>query len=209
MATQLNRFKQWAYKLAKNDDLLVHFYIVGKKEKIINDPPVFFDFNLVSKDKCWQIKGTHGVGASCKGQRSKVPVLNSFKVDHAFYMGLKKYYANQRKYGKFKYAIVLSRKRLGEELKEIVDVLECGSNRMTPKTSWKYDRKIFMKGILDPFNFCNIVRVKIPEHRILKEPIYRITPKSVVGFLVQHGDKRRFNDLLKGKGMSHAKVFVL
>lgn len=186
---------------------MAHFYM--KKESKINDPVDFFNFNLLSKDNAWQIKGTTGHGIKYKGDGSPTPVLNCWLVDSAFIDGMKKYYADQNRYSKYKYTIIFSRKYLENKRLNIVDVQHYGGQKRYLRNCWHYDVAKRKYGSLRPFNYCKVVRVKIPLDRITKEPVLRLPPESIVGMMVQHGEKHIFAKALAQKSMKHVKLFSL
>lgn len=206
MSAELIRFKNWVNKLKKDDTLLVHFYI--NRESIINDPPEFFIFNAISKDKAWQVKGTTGHGKKWRGRESKIPVLNCWKVNDEFIKALKNYYKNQTSYYRYRYAIVLSANKLRNDSPEIVEVQPFYGEKITPSTGWRFDVKKFMKALM-PFNKCTVVRARIPICSGLELPILRIPQKTILGCFVQYGEKAIYQRYLRQKGMEHVKIFCL
>ena len=100
-------------------------------------------------------------------------------------------------------------KKLGEDnvvhVKPIFDQKECPS----PNYSWCYDRPSKRKGVLSPFNQCDVVRVRIHREKTLGMPIKRFSPYTVIGMLVKHGECEAVRALLQKKGMNRTTVFPL
>jgi len=215
MATELARFKKWASNLSKNDTLLAHFYIeqkLQKKEgkflvKRIIDPPEYFTFNMLSKDKCWQVKGTSGHGMC--GTKFSVPVLNCWKVDNEFYDALRVYYRGQNKFTKYKCAVILSKNKLETIFDDIAEVSFFKGEKLSSKNCWHFDQPKFKPGTIAPFHYCKIIRIKIPKEPITGEPIVRIPASAVLGIMVQYGNKQSYRNLLNQKGMAHVRLFSL
>ncbi len=206
MATELQRFKKWAIKINKQDTVLCHFYISTKRQVV--EPPQYFVFNMLSKDKCWQIRGSLGDGL-CK-KKFHVPVLNCWKVDVKFFSGLKDYYSDQKRYNKYKYAILISKNKLSKVLPDTKEVLNfVGGVNVNAKNCWLYDIASKKSGVLEPFNYCKVVRSRIPKEPLTGEPIFRIPLSAIIGIMVQYGEKNKYQKLLKQKGMSNVKVFCL
>jgi hypothetical protein len=215
MPTELQKFKKWASELSKNDTLLAHFYIAQKKTKekgkvvvkSIIDPPDYFVFNTLSKEKCWQIKGTTGHG-KC-GKRYPVPVLNCWKIDTEFFNALKEYYKHQSDFDQYKYGIILSKNKLARVLSEVVEVTNYKGEKINSKNCWYFDVPSYKFGPLRPFSFCKVVRAKMPYEHYTGEPIFKIPAQAIVGVMVQYGEKEAFRQLLNQKGMGHVKLFSL
>jgi hypothetical protein len=206
MNKRLIEFKNWSKKINKSDTLLAHFYISSYKSKVL-DSPGFFYLNMLSSDRGWMIKGTKGHGIPYKGNPSEVPCLNFFKVDDIFYKGLNVYYDNQEQYAKFECAILVSQKELEKQVKEIIKVKITGrpQNR---KECHIYDSPRD-RIILKPFNYCTCVRSEIPINKTVNQPICKLSPKTIIGIMVQYGQVLKLKPLLQKKGMSHVKVFSL
>ncbi len=207
MATELQRLRKWVNMTKTNDPPVVHFYI-DKKSKV-NDPIEYFIFNIHSNDRCWQIRGTIGHGKKCSGKESKIPILNCWKMNSNFFKGLRKYYQDKEKYGCYKYAVILSLRKLREYYRDkVVDVKPYYGEKIKPSNGWHYDVKSF-KWSLGCFRDCDVVRVQISKDPILGEPIVRLSPKMVLGIMVPRGEKVNYYTLLKRKGLSHVQIFYL
>jgi len=210
MSAELNRFRSWAKKLSRSDTLLAHFYV--KQEKRIVDPPCFFDFNILSEDKYWQIKGTTGHGVKVGRHRNKespVPVLNCWLVDEEFVKALRMYYYKQKSFTKFRSAIILARSQLEKAVGSIIEVQPYRGQRRTAETGWLYDIPSRRFGSLAPFNMCKVVRARIEQEPLTSEAILRLSPETIVGMLVQHGKKKAIAAQLRKKNMAHVSVFTI
>jgi hypothetical protein len=196
--------------MSGNDTLLAHFYV--KQEKRIVDPVCFFNFNLLSLDRCWQIKGTAGHGLKVgrhRNKESRVTVLNCWLVNDEFIKSLRRYYQNQNSFTKFRSAIIISKKQLEKETDSVVDVQPYRGQRVTAETGWIYDVASRRFGPLAPFNMCKVVRARIARESLTGEAIARLAPETIVGMLVQHGKKRAIEAQLRKKDMAHVSIFTI
>ncbi|MEO0075253.1 MAG: hypothetical protein ABIK31_04000 [candidate division WOR-3 bacterium] len=205
MHKRVIELKNWTKKINKDDTLLAHFYIRSKESKVL-DNPGFFYLNMLSSDRGWIVKGTTGHGIPYK-DLSEVPCLNFFLVDDVFYKALNDYYTDQEQYKKFECAILVSQKELEKQVKEIIKVRTDGRPK-NQKECHHFDSPK-NKIILSPFNRCIVMRAEIPINKTLNQPICRLTPKTILGIMVQYGQVLKLRPLLQKKGLSHVKVFSL
>jgi len=64
-------------------------------------------------------------------------------------------------------------------------------------------------GVLNPFNFCKVVRVEVPESELPEVPIARIRPDAILALLVRRRARKAAIDRLRDKGLEEVEVFGL
>jgi hypothetical protein len=188
---ELTRFKRWANGHRSGRGLLCHFYTVeGKKQKQYYTKPDYAYFNIFSNSPDWIIKGTTGHGISSeRGKVSSVPCLNCYKVDDTFYEGLETLVEEGNQ--KYELGLILDKAALRKVFK-VVDVLpwDHKDSRPPPSECYKYDIPA-KKPALYPFNYCDVVRIRIPYSNLYDMPIARIPGDAIMGMLVK---KDGYND---------------
>lgn len=188
---ELARFKRWANSHRSGRGLLCHFYTIeGKKQKQYYTKPDYAYFNIFSNSPYWVIKGTTGHGISSERRKvSSVPCLNCYKVNNAFYKGLETLLEEGNK--KHELGLILDKSAL-KRVFEVVDVLHWDHKdpRPPPSECWKYDI-LTKKAALYPFNYCKVVRIRIPYSNLYDMPIARIQSDAIMGMLVR---KEGYND---------------
>jgi hypothetical protein len=133
------------------------------------------------------MKGTpnHGI-KSQNGRTSQVPCLNCFEVNRKFYDALKRLHNEGNQ--KFQLGILLNKRKL----KTIYNVINVCTTPPFPRPPLKechhYDFPQFRRGALDPFNFCDVVRVESPPTNLLNLPLARVSEDSIMGMLVRKED---------------------
>jgi hypothetical protein len=182
---ELTRFRRWANSHRPGRGLLCHFYTVeGKKQKQYYTKPDYAYFNMFSNSPDWIVKGTTGHGiCSERGKVSSVPCLNCYKVNDAFYEGLETLLEEGNK--KYELGLLLDKSAL-KRVFEVIDVLPWNhkGSRPPPPECWKYDIPT-KKAALYPFNYCDVVRIRIPFSRIYDMPIAEIPGDATMGILVK------------------------
>lgn len=205
----LGRFKRWAKRNSRGRRLLCHFYIAQEKEasqKQYYGKDDYAYFNLFSHSPEWLVKGTPGHGISSRrGRRSSVPCLNCFEIDEKFYEALDQLYkeGNER----FQLGIILNKRKLLNDFSVIDVSTDRPEDYPSPNKCHYYDNPRFRSGPLNPFNYCNVVRIEIKRSNELNVPIVPIPRKTLMGLLVKDGSKRVVRRLLKQKKMEDVEVF--
>ncbi len=202
----IKNFKKWAKKESHGKRLVCHFYIKeGKKQYYDNSDYAYF--NLFNKSKGWVVKGTPGHGIKSRmGKQSKVPCLNCFEVDDEFYKALKDVgrYGNSR----FELGIILNKRKL-KSLWKVIDVsIKRPQNMPRPNMCHYYDNPRFRSGTLNPFNYCNVVRIEINK-KILGQPIAELPRTMIKGLIVKRGTKLVVRKLLTKKCFENVKIFPI
>jgi hypothetical protein len=194
---ELSRFKRWANRHRSGRGLLCHFYTLeGKKQKQYYTKPDYAYFNIFSSSPHWVIKGTTGHGISSqRGKTSSVPCLNCYKVDETFYEGLETLLEEGNK--KYELGLIMAKSVL-KKVFDVVDVLHWNhkDSRPSPSECWKYDIPT-KKPALYPFNYCDVVRVRIPFSNVYGMPIAEIPSDAIMGILVRE-------EGYDGKGLAEA-----
>lgn len=197
---EVTRFKRWANSHRSGRGLLCHFYTIeGKKQKQYYTKPDYAYFNMFSKSPDWIIKGTTGHGISSqRGKASSVPCLNCYKVDDSFYEGLETLIAEGNQ--KYELGLILGKSTI-KTVFEVADVLPWDHRDTRPPASecWEYDIAT-KKSALYPFNYCDVVRIRIPHSNLYGMPIAEIPSDAIMGMLVKeegYDDKTLAELLLK------------
>jgi hypothetical protein len=164
---------------------LCHFYTIErKKQKQYYTKLDYAYFNIFCDSPDWVIKGTIGHGISSeRGKVSSVPCLNCYKVDDAFYEGLETLIEEGSQ--KYELGLILDKSAL-KRVFEVVDVLpwDHKNSRPPPSECWKYDIPT-KKPALYPFNYCDVVRIRIPYSNLYDMPISKIPSDAIMGMLVK------------------------
>lgn len=207
------KFRKWARKVSKKKGLICHFYILEKDEqrdKQYYGKKDYVYFNLCSSSRDWIVKGTphHGI-TDRHNKPSEIPCLNCYQVNDKFFEALKQLQLEKSK--KFEFGIILNKRKL-KKIFEVIKVRrwEYGKNSQKPRARkcHHYDDFRFRKS-LEPFNYCDVVRLEIPKQIFLKVPVTRIPYKALMGFFVTRGHKQAIRKLLKEKKMEQVKIFPL
>lgn len=202
---KVSKFIKWAKNESYRRGLICHFYIPDS-EKQYYDKTDFAYFNLFSDSRYWIIKGTpnHGI-RSKKGKCSPVFCLNCFQVNDEFFSALKT--LEERKNHKFDLGILFYKRKLKNRFKVIDVSIERPALHPPPSKCHYYDNASSRKGVLYPFNYCDVVRIEVPGSEFRRLPIAAIPRKYIAGFIVRRGDYWGVTRLLKKKGMSSADAF--
>ena len=209
----LDRFRRWAKEYSYRRGIICHFYISERDEAEEDDADSktkqrqyytktdYAFFNLFSKADEWVVKGTmhHGVRDKYR-DLCRVPCLNCFEVNKEFLkaLGQLKIKGND----KFEVGVLFNKRKLrmhfgSDEVCDVDDWIKNGCPKLPNKECWRFDNKRKRKGVLDPFNLCDVVRVRIPKSGLRRLPIYSIPLEYTVGLLVRKGDHRAIIDLPK------------
>jgi len=204
---RIDEFIKWAKKKSYRRGIVCHFYI-PESTKQYYDKTDYAYFNLFCNSREWIVKGTTGHGIrSQRGKSSSVPCLNCFEVNDEFYKAIKKLYAERN--DKFELGILLNKRKIRNNFKVIDVSTERPKQLLPPNKCHYYDNPRFKKGVLYPFNYCDIVRIEIPKSDLHEIPIGSIPYRAIIGMLVKRKDRRAIDYLLKLKGMDEFKVFPL
>ena len=217
----LQRFKSWVRQNGKSQGMVCHFYYAEKESDSKNRKPKqkphyskidYAYFNLFSKSKDWLIKGTTGHGIrDDNNKKSDVPVLNCYEIDDYFYDALRQ--PPEEWIADYELGIILDKAELKRHFGRMnvkhIKPWYYGDPYPPPSRTWCYDKLQERKGSLEPFNFCNVVRVKIRRRKYLGLPIKTIPRGGVLGMLVKRGSYHVMCRLLKQKKWSNVAVFPL
>lgn len=77
-----------------------------------------------------------------------------------------------------------------DEVCDVDDWIESGCPELPNKLCWKYDIFTKRRGVLDPFNYCDVVRLRTRKSGLRRLPIQAIPLEFVVGLLVRKGDSK-------------------
>ena len=180
----------------------------GKKQKQYYTTSDFAYFNLFSNSENWIVRGTpeHGI-TSTRGTASQTPCLNCYKVDDVFYEALTTLINQGNTTHEF--GLVLDKAMLKRKF-EVVDVCRWNHRHERPPTNecWKYDLAR-SRTALWPFNYCEVVRVRIPESNIHGLPIAALPPTTVVGLLMKKDcyNHEAVSELLVRKRWDETPIF--
>lgn len=147
------------------------------------------------------MKGTTGHGiTSERGKVSQVPCLNCYKIDDSFYEALETLLEQGNQ--KYELGIILDKAALKKAF-EVVDVLpwDHKDSRPSPDECWQYDIPS-KKTALWPFNFCEVVRARIPESSLYGLPIKSIPHDAMMGMLVR---KEGYNQAAMSRHLTRKK----
>jgi len=198
-----DRFKRWVKEYSYRRGIICHFYIskrdseeadTERKAKQVQyfTKADYAFFNLFSQAEEWIIKGTIHNGVRDKyGNLCRVPCLNCFEVNSRFLKALRRLSIQGN--DKFEIGVLFNKRRLrshfgNDEICNVDDWMKNGCPELSNKQCWRYDIFWKRKWVLDPFNFCNVVRVKIPKSGLRRLPIYPIPLEHVVGLLARRND---------------------
>jgi hypothetical protein len=208
----LDRFRKWVKSNSCRRGIICHFYISeaepsgktdGKpKQKQYYSKTDYAFFNLFSPSKEWIVKGTIHHGVTDKwGDQCRVPCLNCFEVDETtFCKALEQLGTEGNR--KFEVGLLLNKRKLRthfgqDEVHDVEDVKKVGYGVLPNKECWKYDIPSQRVKVLQPFHFCDVVRVRIPKSRLRGLPIYSIPIQHVMGLLVRRSDYHAVLDMPK------------
>lgn len=121
-------------------------------------------------------------------------------MDESFYEGLET--LRERGNEKYTLGIVLDKAVLKRDF-EVIDVSpwDHKNSRPSPDECYKYDIPS-KKTALWPFNFCKVVRVRIPESHLYGLPIKSIPGIAIMGILVK---KEGYNHVAMSKYLTRKK----
>jgi len=201
----LDVFKEWVEEYSYRRGIICHFYISKPgNEEVDGDDKAkqvqyftkvdYAFFNLLSQAEEWIIKGTIHNGVKDKyGDLCRVPCLNCFEVNGKFLDALEKLKINVN--NRFEIGVLFNKRRLrshfgSEEVCDVDDWIENGCPELPNKLCWKYDIYTQRRWALDPFHYCDVVRVRTRKSGLRRLPIHAIPLEYVVGFLVRRSDYR-------------------
>jgi len=182
--------------------MICHFYIKEKetqKQKQYYGKTDYAYINLFSDSRDWIVKGTPGHGI----RPSPVPCLNCFEINEKFYRALKE--LSKKKNEKFELGVIFNKRMLKNYFgsNAVIDVelrTRWGPQPLPPLRQCHYfDYPERRKGVLDPFNYCDVVRVEIPMPKRFKIPMAAIPYQAIMGMLVKRGNSGVIRDLLESK----------
>lgn len=219
---QFIRFKRWVRQNSKGRGMICHFYIEeSEKQKEKNKTKTtgqkqyytkvdYAFFNLLNDTKDWIVKGTAHHGITDKyGNPSLTPCLNCFEINKAFFTALETLYEEGN--SKFELGVIFNKNKLRRHF---------GVDKVRNVNDWKHDRPRPPKGqcwlydiprrkwALYPFNYCQVVRVKLQKTELRELAIKHIPIKTVMGLLVRRQDHISVSRLPKVKD-SNIDVFPL
>lgn len=207
---KITGFIRWANRTRKRRGLICHFYIAKSTRQYYSKTDYAY-FNLFSDSREWTVKGTphHGI-KSQRGKRSPVPCLNCFELNNEFHEALKVLCNKGNE--KFELGIIFNKRKLKNWFgkKKVIDVsTEPPSPLPPPKKCHHYDWPRKRRGVLDPFNYCDVVRVEIPKSSFHNLAIESIPYHIVMGMLVKQDDYADICELLESKMWDEIEVFPL
>lgn len=208
----LDRFKRWVKEYSYRRGVICHFYIskqgneeadTEQKTKRVQyfTKADYAFFNLFSEAEDWVVKGTTHNGVRDKyGDLCRVPCLNCFEVNKKFLKALGQLSIHEN--DKFEIGVLFNKRRLRshfgkDQLCNVEDWMKNGCPKLPNKQCWKYDIFWKRRWVLNPFNFCDVVRIRMPKSRLRRLPIYPIPLEYVVGLLVRRSDYRPVLDSSK------------
>jgi hypothetical protein len=200
---RFERFKSWVNENSPGRRIVCHFYIAEKpkveknakskeaKQKQYFTKVDYAFFNLLSDSEEWVVKGTVHNGIKDKyGALCRIPCLNCFEVDGDFLKSLKQLPVTGN--DKFEVGILLNKRKLrslfGRE--NVCDVAEWkhGDDPQPNKRCWRYDIFSQRRWVLNPFNYCKVIRVRIKKTHLRGLPITAIPTTTVMGLFVRKED---------------------
>jgi len=209
----LKNFKQWVRRNSKRRGMICHFYIEESekqeekdktkkpKQKQYYTKADYAFFNLLNDTKDWIVKGTMHHGITDKyGNLSTTPCLNCFEINKEFFTALELLHDEGN--DKFEFGVIFNRNKLRRHF---------GGDKVRNVDDWKHDKPRPSKGqcwlydipkrkwALYPFNFCQVVRVKLQKTDLRELAIEAIPIKTIMGFLVRKQDYRGISNLPKVK----------
>jgi hypothetical protein len=197
-------FERWIQNNELEDKVLCHFYVKKNTKQYFGNPE-FAYFNLVNSSPGWIVGGTTGHGVtSDAGECSQVPCLNCFSVDDLFCTKLISEISNYQ--NKYEIGIILDRSRL-ENTFSIHNVGTCYGYKPLAECH-KFDNPKYRKGVLDPFNYCQVIRMEIPKDRKFGRPIVVLDAKDILAVLLRPGQENRVSKLLIRKQMQNTEIFA-
>lgn len=205
----LEVFKRWVDEYSYRRGIVCHFYISrpGNEEEDRDDEArqvQYFTkvdyafFNLFNQAKEWIIKGTPHNGVRDKyGDPCRVPCLNCFEVNKKFLKALKELGISGN--SKFEIGVLFNKRGLrshfgSDDVCDVDDWMKSGCPELPNKQCWRYDIPWKKKGVLDPFNFCDVVRVRTRKSSLRRLPIHAIPIQHIVGLLVRKSDHKAVLD---------------
>jgi hypothetical protein len=212
----IDRFNSWVAQRSKQGKLLCHFYYStnGDSENEDSAQKRYYTkvdyayFNLLSRAKDWIVKGTmgHGIDSS-----SIVPVLNCYEVNKEFIKALNE--PVDKWAADYELGIILDKKGLTYEYgrSNIADVKpwHYGNPPCALSRTWCFDIFEKRRGVLDPFNWCDVVRLRIKRKKDLGIPLKLIPHYLIPALLVRRGNYHVMRKLLERKRWRDVEVFPL
>lgn len=212
---ELTRFRRWADSNRKGRGLLCHFYDAEtKKQKQYYTKSDYAYFNLFCSSPEWIVKGTtnHGIQSE-REKTSQVPVLNCYQINEEFYEALENHCNEAIK--KYELGIILNKRILsnyfGEDNVKDVELWDHReSSRPPPQECWQYDIATARRRLWR-FNFCKVVRVRIPRFSLYNIPIKGLPRNAIMGLLVKNEGyhEKAMAKLLKKKKWKKLEVFPM
>jgi hypothetical protein len=204
---RFEKFKTWIKENSYRRGIICHFYIAerekksevtkkGKsKQKQYYTKADYAFFNMLSDVNHWIVKGTIHHGVKDKyGDLCRIPCLNCFEVNKKFFKALRQ--LGEMGNDKFELGVLFNKRKLRNRY-EIRDVDEWDYHPLPNKQCWGYDIFSKRRKVLEPFNFCDVVRVKIPKGDLRGLPIELLPIDIVMGLLVRKEDYQVVRDLPK------------
>jgi len=194
--------------------LLCHFYDAeSKKQKQYYTKSDYAYFNLFCSSQEWIIKGTtdHGIRSE-REKTAQVPVLNCYQIDEGFFKALENHCDEATK--KYELGIILNKRVLrnhfGEDKVKDVELWDHHDSRPPPQDCWKYDIATARRALW-PFNFCQVVRIKISPQSLYKMPVKGIPRSAIMALIVKKEgyEDKAMAKLLNQKRWGNVEVFPL
>jgi hypothetical protein len=191
--TEISKFVRWANRKRRYRGLICHFYFEKSRKQFYSTTDYAY-FNLFSDSRSWIIKGTpkHGI-KSQRGKSSPIPCLNCFEINEKFYEALRTLHDQGNE--KYELGIIFNKRKLKTHFKVIDVSTSPPFPRPPPKECHCYDWPRKRRGALYPFNYCDVVRVEIPQSKVHKLPITSIPEHIIMGMLVKQEDYSAIEDL--------------
>ena len=213
----VERFVSWVRKKGSRNPLLCHFYYSGNDDSDKDDDNTqkkyytkidYAYFNLLSKSKDWIVKGTTGHGID---SNSTIPVLNCYEVNTKFIKAFERPVSEWA--ADYELGIILDKNGLISEYGQtnVKDVKQWhyGDPACESSVTWCFDIFEKRRGVLDPFNWCDVVRLRIRRKKNLGLPMKSIPYYLILGVLVKQGNYNAIRRLLKRKKWQKCEVFPL
>lgn len=207
----VDRFLSWIEENWENRPLLCHFYYEPENngkgtQKRYYTKVHYAYFNLFNRSKHWIIKGTTGCGIDTT---TTVPVLNCYKVNSKFIKALRT--PVEEWCADYELGLIIDRSSLEYEYGKTnvhdVGIFKYGDPKCESMPTWYLDKAIYRRGVLDPFNRCDVVRFKIRRSKDLGQPIKPLHSGLIKAVLVKRGKTETVSKLLEQKKWKDFEVF--
>jgi hypothetical protein len=203
------RFNRWVNKLSPRRGLVCHFYM-QEKDKKYHGKIDFAYFNLVSNSRDWVIKGTKEHGISNNHRKSQIPCLNCFDVNEKFENALRD--LGEKENFIFELGVIFNKRKLKNDFKKVIDVSTKWPDPFPlPNKCHYYDDPRFRKGPLQPFHFCDVVRIETKRNRYCNDidGIDIVRGDAILAMLVKQEKQEEILELLRIKGLNQVKTFAV